>query len=274
MIYGLDLFSGIGGLTLALQEWVTPVAYCEIDKYAQSVLLSRMSEGKLPNAPIWDDIKTLKGKSLPKIDIIYGGFPCQDISVAGAGKGLEGQRSGLFYEIVRLAKEIKPQFIFLENVPAIRTRGLESVAKELASQGYDLRWDIVSAQEMGAPHRRERWFCLAYFNGDTIREQSRRLKGKDRKELSEIQNSDTWSERIQREPERQIQRIEDFSWCKDVRRVEDLQDRSDIPQPLVRGKSNGIPRRVDRTKCCGNAVVPIQAREAFKRLIGLTKKEE
>lgn len=117
MINGLDLFSGIGGITIGLSEWVRPVAYCEIDPYCQSVLISRMLEGTLPTAPIWDDVKTLQGADLPEIDIICGGFPCQDISVAGHGKGLEGERSGLFFEIVRLAKEVKPTFLFLENVP-------------------------------------------------------------------------------------------------------------------------------------------------------------
>jgi DNA (cytosine-5)-methyltransferase 1 len=102
---------------------------------------------------------------LPRIDIIFGGFPCQDISVAGLGKGLEGDRSGLFFEIVRLARECEPRFIFLENVPAIRTRGGERVVKELASIGYDCRWTTLSAAAVGAPHKRERWFLLAHANG-------------------------------------------------------------------------------------------------------------
>jgi len=84
---GLDLFSGIGGITLALSEWVRPIAYCEIDRYCQGVLLSRMRSGDISTAPIWDDVRTLKGEMLPKVDIIYGGFPCQDISTAGHGKG-------------------------------------------------------------------------------------------------------------------------------------------------------------------------------------------
>lgn len=113
MIYGLDLFSGIGGISLALRDRVIPAAYCEIDPYARSVLLSRMHEGKLFKAPIWDDIKTLRGEMLPRIDIVYGGFPCQDISVAGLGAGLEGERSGLFFELVRLVKETKAPWVFL-----------------------------------------------------------------------------------------------------------------------------------------------------------------
>ena len=102
---GLDLFSGIGGIGLALEQWVRTVAYCERERYAQAVLLSRMQSGEIDTAPIWDDVSTLKGHMLPRIDIIFGGFPCQDLSVAGFGKGLDGEHSGLFYEIVRLTKE-------------------------------------------------------------------------------------------------------------------------------------------------------------------------
>ena len=87
-MHGLDLFSGIGGISFALQDWIEPIAFCEIEKYCQAVLLSRMHNGELAKAPIWDNITTLQGSFLPKIDIIYGGFPCQDISIAGLGTGL------------------------------------------------------------------------------------------------------------------------------------------------------------------------------------------
>ncbi|MBU6375664.1 MAG: DNA cytosine methyltransferase, partial [Bdellovibrionales bacterium] len=162
---GLDLFSGIGGIGIALEPWVRTVAYCEREPYAQGVLLSRMQSGDIDRAPIWDDVTTLRAEMLPRIDIIFGGFPCQDISVAGLGKGLAGERSGLFFEIVRLAKECNPRFIFLENVPAIRTRGGERVVKELAKIGYDCRWTTLSAASVGALHKRERWFLLAHANG-------------------------------------------------------------------------------------------------------------
>jgi DNA (cytosine-5)-methyltransferase 1 len=137
VLNGLDLFSGIGGLSVALAPWVRTVAYCECEPYAQAVLLSRQASGDVDVAPIWDDITTLAGFRLPDVDIIYGGFPCQDISVAGNGRGLEGERSGLFFEVCRLVDEIKPPFVFLENVQAIRTRGGERVGKELAARGYD-----------------------------------------------------------------------------------------------------------------------------------------
>lgn len=162
MLNGLDLFSGYGGLTLALSEYIRPIAYCEIEKYCQAILISRMDDGKIPYAPICTDINSMSEKDLPsEIDIIYGGFPCQDLSVAGNGKGLEGKRSGLFYELLRLSKEIKPKFIFLENVPGIRTKALHTVGIELANLGYDCRWLPISAEEIGACHKRVRWFCLA-----------------------------------------------------------------------------------------------------------------
>jgi DNA (cytosine-5)-methyltransferase 1 len=256
---GLDLFSGIGGISLALRSWVRAVAYCESNRYAQGVLLSRMQSGDIDQAPIWDDVRTLKGEMLPEIDIIYGGFPCQDISSAGNGKGLAGERSGLFYEIVRLAKEIKPKFIFLENVSAIRTRGLDTVTQELTEAGYDCRWGFISAADLGAPHRRERWFCLAYNanrpNDHTVRtiqdgpfaqspgDYSVTDPNRTRLEVREPRSSDKQSSVVR------------SSWW--------------ITEPSVGRVVNGLPCRVDRIKCLGNAVVPEQAKEAFKRLLGV-----
>jgi len=130
VLNGLDLFSGIGGITLALDGYVRPLVYCESDRYCQAVLLSNQQQGLLPCAPVWDDVQTLQGDYFPDVDIIYAGFPCQDISVAGNGIGMErGRRSGLFFEIARLVRETNPKFVFLENVPAIRTRGLNAVAQ-------------------------------------------------------------------------------------------------------------------------------------------------
>jgi len=159
----IDLFSGYGGITVALSKYARPVVYCEKERYAQAILLSRMEEGKLPAAPIWDDVSTFDGKPYKgKIDIIYGGFPCQGISQAGRGEGLEDERSGLFFELLRVATEAAPGFIFLENVPAIRTRGLREVVVALAEVGYDCRWTCITASYVGAPHKRERWFLLGH----------------------------------------------------------------------------------------------------------------
>ena len=163
MLNGLSLFTGYAGIDTAISEYVRPIMYCDIEKYAQGILLSRMDDQSIPFAPIWNDVTTLDGNKLRGlVDIIYGGFPCQDLSVAGKGAGLDGKRSGLFYEVIRLTKEINPAFVFLENVPAIRTRGLREVISAFREMGYDCRWTCLSASAVGANHKRERWFLLAH----------------------------------------------------------------------------------------------------------------
>jgi DNA (cytosine-5)-methyltransferase 1 len=163
----LSLFSGVGGLELGIRLAVPGarvLGYVERDAYAASVLLARMEDSSLEFAPIWiGEIEDLDGSELAdRVDIICGGFPCQDISVAGQGEGIGGRRSGLWSEIVRLADEIRPRFLFLENVSAITSRGLDTVLADLAEGGFDAEWLCLRASDVGAPHRRERWFCLAY----------------------------------------------------------------------------------------------------------------
>jgi DNA (cytosine-5)-methyltransferase 1 len=263
MLNGLDLFSGIGGLSLALKEWVRPVAYCEIDPYCQAVLMSNMVREKLIKAPIWDDIRTMSRSSLPReIDIIYGGFPCQDISIAGHGKGLEGERSGLFFEILRLAKEIKPKFLFLENVPAITSRGGLRVVREIASLGYDCRWCVISAASVGALHKRERWFLLAHSNSSRLEEQRNGTVGNGKKQPRFTDSySNVSHSRCNHEGSE-----EESKWAsKDSTRCSGFWE----IEPSVGRLANGISNRVDRLRALGNAVVPLQAREAFKILMGL-----
>ncbi len=289
---GLDLFSGIGGISLALDPWVRTVAYCENDRFAQAVLLSRMSDRTLHFAPIWDDVRTLGADqfSVP-IDIISGGFPCQDISSAGRGAGLAGERSGLFFEIIRLVDELRPQFVFLENVAAITFRGLDRVISEFTAIGYDCRWTIISASELGACHLRKRWFLLAYSarerfakagefrcdepaqrptcgsenaahaNGHALRLQSVRLSecssqdvaGHDGVSPSDSDADGPGLEGIWRRSELSRPAVYN-GW---------------VSQPTIRGGNNGIQNRVDRLRCLGNSVVPAQAREAFERLSGM-----
>jgi DNA (cytosine-5)-methyltransferase 1 len=302
---GLDLFSGIGGITLALAPWVRPVTYCENDRYCQAVLLSRMADGELPWAPIWDDVRTLLGVVSKPVDIIYGGFPCQDISVAGNGRGLEGERSGLVNEIFRLVDEISPSFIFLENVPAIRTRGAEQVGKELSGRGYDCRWDVVSAAEVGAPHLRKRWFLLAHANGQPVRDESGRRAGSIGQSATQLgfdgasrPLADAGGARCgQGESGASGPLRDETRRAKSERLGGDVADpvRAGSPrrgsfengtnrgsqrgkpsasgwwatEPNVGRVAHGIPHRVDRIRGLGNAVVPAQAREAFKRLMCL-----
>jgi len=278
-LYGLDLFSGVGGITKALEDYVQPVTYCENDRYAQAVLLSRMQCMELPTAPIWDDIRTLHAEMLPRtVDIIYGGFPCQDISIAGRGAGLAGERSGLFFEVARLVGEIRPRFVFLENVAAIRSRGGAEVVGELAGLWYDCRWDVLSAYDVGAPHLRERWWLLAHdaskdevhascANADGLRPYRAEIDEHGEIKLRDKQDcqlgplgadvADANGEKCTQLPSR-TQTKHSVTGSPGWWAVE----------PNVGRVAHGIPSRVDRLRGLGNAVVPAQAREAFKRLMG------
>ncbi len=261
MMNGLDLFSGIGGNTLGLGRYINTVVYCENDRHAQSVLLSRMGDGSIKPAPIWDNISKLTAAQFDiPIDIIVGGFPCQDISTAGKGAGLGGKRSGLFYEVCRLVETLNPRFVFLENVPAIRTRGLFEVVRALTDLGYDCRWTCVSAAEVGAPHIRKRWFLLAHtkVGGD-----QRELRGIPQTDASEVRSQ----EQHQDETWRSFDAGKDVGWQK-------TNDSGWWKfEPNVDRMVDGFPGRVDRLKRLGNAVVPVQAKEAFERLMGLTAGE-
>jgi site-specific DNA-cytosine methylase len=164
----LDLFSGVGGITRALAGFAEPVAYCEIDKSCQIVMNKLMNKNLLPRAPIFNDVCTLRAKDLPTrhIDMIVGGWPCQDISNFGLGEGLAGERSGLISEVFRLTDELKPKLVFLENVPPVLSNGLDTIIKEFVhKRGYELRWAVIPASTVGAPHLRKRWFGLLVKKG-------------------------------------------------------------------------------------------------------------
>ena len=159
----LDLFSGIGGFSLAA-EWcwgkeLEIVGFVENDKHCQRVL-----KKQFPNTPIHSDIRDFKCDTLNNIDLITGGFPCQDISIAGKGVGIEGERSGFWTEFKRIISEVRPGFALIENVPILTHRGLDRVLCDLAEIGYDAEWQSISASEVGAWHKRERIWIVAYPN--------------------------------------------------------------------------------------------------------------
>lgn len=161
----LDLFSGIGGISLGLHRaGMTTSAFCEINPYCRRVLSRHF-----PGVPIYDDVRTLTAARLRAdgvvFDLIAGGFPCQDVSVAGRGIGLSGERSGLWFEFHRLIGETRPAWCFIENVPALRSRGLDQLLGGLAALGYDAEWDCVPASALGARHRRDRLWLVAYRDG-------------------------------------------------------------------------------------------------------------
>ena len=237
----LDLFSGIGGFSLAA-SWVWGneleiVGFCEIEEYCQKVLAKNF-----PGVSIYSDIRELKGEQFNNIDLITGGFPCQDISAANQnGKGIEGERSGLWKEMHRLIGEIRPGYCLLENVAALFHRGLSVVLADLAEIGYDAEWQSISAAQLGAPHERERIWIVAYphsFNGEGWQSgrssgtvQKRRVSGQTKEEGDVVRGP----------------AARRGGFCgREPWQVE----------PSVGRMVNGLPRRVDRIKGLGNAIVP------------------
>jgi DNA (cytosine-5)-methyltransferase 1 len=260
----LDLFSGIGGFSLGLERSgnFETVAFCEIEPYPRAVLKKHW-----PNVKVYEDVKELSRERLEAdglgIDAICGGFPCQDISTAGRGAGLEGERSGLWFEFHRLIKEIKPQVAIIENVSALRSRGLDQVLRSLAEIGYDAEWHCIPASAVGAPHRRDRIWILAYPNEAQCQREgvSSRVYEKNYGawinsfETSSMANticlgqqgSWTFGYASDQETARERQAIDALNGgLRDFWRVE----------PDVGRVANGVPNRVDRLRALGNAVVP------------------
>jgi DNA (cytosine-5)-methyltransferase 1 len=242
---GLDLFSGIGGIGEALSPWVETKAYCEIEPYARALLFSRMKRGEIDVAPIHVDVSRLNSSSLNEIgvkhlDIIFGGFPCTDLSLAGERKGMtEKTRSGLFFQIVRLLDEMKPRFVMLENVAAIRSMGIDLVEAELHRAGYECRYGVLSAFDVGANHRRDRWWLL----GRRIDAKPLQFSFDDHKTIPSPNVDDLFGV---------VPAWVDGTWEVGIPRLTDQKE-----------------YRADRLRMLGNSVVPQCAREAFLRLSGL-----
>lgn len=156
----ISLFAGIGGIDLGLERsGMQCVAQVEINEHARSVLKKHW-----PDVPRYRDIRSVSAWNLPACDVLAGGFPCQDISNAGKRAGITGERSGLWTEFARLIRELRPQYVLVENVAALINRGLSTVLGDLAACGYDAEWDCIPASAVGAPHTRERLFIVAYPN--------------------------------------------------------------------------------------------------------------
>ena len=262
----LDLFSGIGGFSLGLERaGMETVAFCEIDAKAQLVLKKHW-----PNVPIYEDVSTLKGSDLHDIDVICGGFPCQDISLAGKGAGLEGERSGLWFQFHRLIKEIQPKYAIIENVSALRSRGLDQVLRSLAEIGYDAEWHCIPASAIGAPHRRDRIWIVAYPNNIWFQQHGTNSSSDSQYSFvaggSRNDGAPQCSEKIMAYP--------NSSQCEGRR----LSSRTFAEyaniisggwwkiEPSVGRVANGLPGQPHRLKQLGNAVVP-QIPELIGRVI-------
>lgn len=264
----LALFAGAGGGILGglLLGWRT-VAAVEIEEYPRAVLLQRQLDGILPSFPIWDDLRTFDGRPWRhEVDIITGGFPCQDISAAGLGKGLAGERSGLWAEMARVIGEVRPKYALVENSPLLTGRGLDWVLLDLAKMGYDARWCVLGAIDAGAPHKRDRIWILAHAN-------EARWNGRPRgreKQTGRGQLVDSGCEMANSDGER----FEKFNIAPKSDKTRqypggDAAGRRETwwaVEPELGRVANGVARRVDRLKAIGNGQVPAVVELAWETL--------
>ena len=188
----LHLFAGAGGGILGgMLLGHTTVCAVEIEPYCRKVLLQRQRDGILPKFPIWDDVRTFDGKPWRgRVQIICGGFPCQDISCLNqSGAGIEGLRSGLWSEFARVVREVEPSHVFVENSPMLTSRGLGRVLGDLAEMGYNAKWGVLGGCHAGAPHERLRIWILANSTGAGLEERDSQRMGESEKVESRKQEN-------------------------------------------------------------------------------------
>jgi DNA (cytosine-5)-methyltransferase 1 len=294
-----SLFSGIGGLELGLERaGMRTVFQVERDPYACKVLAKHW-----PNVPRFSDVREVGAHNLPACDVLCGGFPCQDISTAGKRAGIDGERSGLWSEYARIVRELRPRYVLVENVSALLVRGLERVLGDLAACGYDAEWDCIPAAAVGAPHRRDRIFVVAYAGGTVVRQQPEFERGGrgqtvagDHGEAGRVAHASLLlghggndHSGGDREGCGTVSEPRDGGCHADVADAPifrtgeptneaDAEPEGGYARPLLgRGSwwrtepdvgrvAHGVPARVDRLRCLGNAVVP-QVAEVIGRLI-------
>ena len=302
----LALFSGAGGGILGgkLLGWRT-VCAVEWEPYAACVLAARQNDGFLPTFPIWDDVQTFDGKPWQGIvDVVSGGFPCQDISAAGKGAGIEGERSGMWREMARIIHEVRPRFAFVENSPMLTSRGLGTVLGDLASMGFDARWGVLGAADVGAKHQRDRIWIVARWRGELPYTQHDRIRRWEQQQESVKKKtvgntiSNRWSERrndygkydrnkfatngqhscaladttsIRQqgswEHEQSINSTKGCDWKANY--VESIGSSNFWSiEPNVGRVADGVAARVDRLKAIGNGQVPLCAERAWEILTG------
>ncbi len=298
----LALFAGAGGGILGgkLLGWRT-VCAVERDAYAAQVLAQRQNDGILEAFPIWSDVCSFDGTRWRGIvDIVSGGFPCQDISAAGKGAGITGERSGLWKEMARIIGEVMPRYAFVENSPMLTTRGLGTVLRDLAEMGFDAEWGVLSAADVGANHQRERiWVLAKQRNIFSHAEHDRNGWGQQLTESIEKEIAGMAHARCKHGGERNATRLATNSQkrtacaihnqsssegflrnanSQDVERQRQIAFRakqkfgniSDASgwqiEPNVGRVAHGVADRVDRLKAIGNGQVPLCAATAFELL--------
>jgi DNA (cytosine-5)-methyltransferase 1 len=262
----LALFAGAGGGILGgkLLGWRT-VCAVEWEPYAACVLASRQNDGLLPPFPIWDDVQTFDGKPWRGIvDVISGGFPCQDISAAGKGAGISGERSGMWSHMARIIGEVRPKYVFVENSPMLTTRGIDRVLGDLAKMGFDARWGIVSAADVGAPHLRKRIWIVAYAKSTRL-EGFRAVTGE--KKVTKFRNDGSLANAENKRNVRRIWSVGSIKSNNDNRGSKNDGCREWWnSEPNLGRVANGVAARVDRLKAIGNGQVPSVAATAWSIL--------
>ena len=235
----LALFAGAGGGLQAskLLGWRT-VCAVERDAYCAQVLAQRQNDGSLEPFPIWSDVESFDGRPWQGIvDVVSGGFPCQDISAQGDGTGLSGERSGLWGAMARIIGEVQPRYAFVENSPLLSRRGLGIVLGDLAEMGFDAEWGVLSASDVGAPHQRKRIWIVAHSHGV-------RLEGRNSVDQKGYGETEIGS----------------------VSGLDQMQAWPDVSNPGSFGSCHGVAYRMERLKAIGNGQVPICAATAFRLL--------
>jgi DNA (cytosine-5)-methyltransferase 1 len=273
----LALFAGAGGGILGghLLGWRT-VCAVEWDRYAASVLVARQNDGCLPPFPIWDDVRTFDGRPWRgRVDVVSGGFPCQDISVAGTGKGLSGDRSSLWFEMARIIREVGPRYVLVENAAVLNRRGLDRLLGDLAAMGFDAEWGVYSAEQAGAPHLRQRtWIVASHPDADRRRLEEQRQPQHIAEQSAPGYESDglraagrgAWPH-----PDAGCDGLEGEREGRAAARATDGPSDGRGPgwwavEPDVGRVADGVAARVDRLRCLGNGQVPGVVRLAWRVL--------
>lgn len=253
----LALFAGAGGGILGgkLLGWRT-VCAVEWEPYPASVLCARQNDGLLPPFPIWDDVQTFDGKPWRGIvDVVSGGFPCQDISAAGKGAGIDGERSGMWKHMARVVGEVRPRFVFVENSPMLVSRGLERVLGDLTSLGYDAKWTVMGAADVGANHQRDRIWIVAHTNNARIEQREQQSEsGNGTRNLADTNITQRKRDKRTERSIKEYANIGSAGWWQS--------------EPNVGRVADGVAARVDRLKAIGNGQVPLCAATAWRILAG------
>lgn len=250
----LALFAGAGGGILGgkLLGWRT-VCAVEWEPYPAAVLARRQDEGFLPPFPIWDDVQTFDGKPWRGlVDVVSGGFPCQDISAAGKGAGITGERSGMWSHMARIIGEVRPRFAFVENSPVLTSRGLGTVLGDLAAMGYDAEWGVLGANDALLDHKRDRIWIVAHDIQRGFRPMER----------PNFEGPKRWSSGERREGRIKFLvgddgRTPSFRWASGTQI---------ISEPIVCGNTDGMAPLMDRIAALGNGQVPAVVRLAWHTL--------